>query len=626
MSMKAEISSDDFFGRKSPFNQKNMKRISIKYPVQRRLEADSSGSTLQQFKVSQEHEKRTDHSSASFSRRTKCEDSDRMEEDNHAAEEATQEIHVLLEDWRMLCKGSPSSHPTSQGFRRRTSLKMISTPIFSDSSTSSVAGQKMQSTGNSATRRPRKEKRQGGMNQPERKAVCSSACERRQRKDDREGTTNPSEFFSLPDPAKLRDQEWCQLLNVQSRQHKETRKGFLNRRVLTLLREQAFLEESGSALNRALSDEFCNWLLHSPGSQLSPLPSTPAWQVMGELLMAGVILPNQPRLQSQPPSDNKQDVFFSKQDRNGNSPLEESFTVIEEEVMRWKMERFGNEGNQGPRTVSTADGDALVDAILQMISNMLFPGGVEALWLWLHLAKYLHHRYGLPVLSVLPWHPYLLIRSISEIESSLLCVAQLMGMTPRQASRVVGRDMQVVMKPALELKHDWEELMDILPTQGRPEVLASWVALTPRLLSLSPNEVCVKWDRLRGLAGRHKIWEDELSEVDPGLFGKMLVVAHGQLDILEWFSHMGLHQQVGIEQALFYEPRLFMEDYGDMFQEYRQERTLISEVMRDAFFGRDGTPWEEEVTRLREVLVNKTFASVYCQLCPEAKAHDVLDR
>jgi hypothetical protein len=71
---------------------------------------------------------------------------------------------------------------------------------------------------------------------------------------------------------------------------------------------------------------------------------------------------------------------------------------------------------------------------------------------------------------------------VMQIESSLLCIAHLMRLTPRQASRVVGRDMQVFMKPAPEIKHDWEELMDILPTKGRSEVLASWVALAVSLL------------------------------------------------------------------------------------------------------------------------------------------------
>jgi hypothetical protein len=49
-----------------------------------------------------------------------------------------------------------------------------------------------------------------------------------------------------------------------------------------------------------------------------------------------------------------------------------------------------------------------------------------------------------------------------------------------------------------------------------------------------------------------------------------------------------------VVQALFYEPHLFVEDYGAMFQEFRQERTPTAEVMTDAFFGRDGTPWGEE--------------------------------
>ena len=94
-----------------------------------------------------------------------------------------------------------------------------------------------------------------------------------------------------------------------------------------------------------------------------------------------------------------------------------------------------------------------------------------------------------------------------QLESSLLCMAHLMGVPPRQAVRALrarrgdadGSDeedvegsgrgqahlldrqahLEVLLKPAQELERDWEELLDILPGMRREE-LAALVAVTVR--------------------------------------------------------------------------------------------------------------------------------------------------
>jgi hypothetical protein len=148
-------------------------------------------------------------------------------------------MDALLEDWNMLCKGTSGKPPRPQGNRTVTYLRRKRIPGFSASRASSAVRHKpVSSAGNAPrTQMRRSDGRQGCVNLPKSDDDSNLFSEWGQGHHGREGHAIPSSIISLPEPASLRDQEWQQLLELQSRHHMETRKGFLNSRVLTLLRQ-----------------------------------------------------------------------------------------------------------------------------------------------------------------------------------------------------------------------------------------------------------------------------------------------------------------------------------------------------------------------------------------------------
>jgi len=50
-------------------------------------------------------------------------------------------------------------------------------------------------------------------------------------------------------------------------------------------------------------------------------------------------------------------------------------------------------------------------------------------------------------------------------------------------------------------------------------------------------------------AERHVCWTDEMSRLTPPNLARLISATHQQLDVVEWFSHMGLHRQIGLMQV-----------------------------------------------------------------------------